>query len=270
MTAVCSFVPSKPLGQQISELHSQIRHAKDLTPAARLVAAELLAHLNINVGYAWPSVEQIASNLGMTKKTVTTAIKAIQGRFFRVERAKVSGRNRVNKYFPIIENPDARVAPAELVSGERDDREKRCKNYHHEPGEGAKNGVKNAPEMGKKTTPERIYINNIHAPEHAEARAATAPPAPRSIPHDAHPPVNALAWRKAFKARFGRDAYTADAAGCTVRGSRLVAPSKFKAVRVNERYRRFWREQGFTGFLSAEDPEYFCELPPSATARRAA
>ncbi|AZU03058.1 hypothetical protein X907_0510 [Glycocaulis alkaliphilus] len=260
MTASRAYSPPKPFWRQISELREAIRRS-DMNPSHRIVALELLELVNGNKGFSWPSVDWLAEQLHLSRSTVLRALKEVEGRFFEVIRAPMKGRAAVNQYRPIFHPEPAEKTRADQAKS----RDKWCQNDTNTGHSGEGNSVTSDAEIVSPTTP---YIGNeiyTHAREGRDTKPT--PSARRKLPPDDAPPVDQAAWRADFKARFGVDKFRQKAAGCKVAGSRLLAPSKLIAIELNERYRPFWREHGFTGFLSENEPDWFCELPPSTFAR---
>ena len=77
-------------------LANKIRTDKTLTPVTRLIGIHIADFVNLERGYAWCTQEQIAADLGISRRTVMRAIKDLGGHF-RIDRS-----GRANEYRPAI------------------------------------------------------------------------------------------------------------------------------------------------------------------------
>ena len=75
-----------------------LRHDGSLTATARLVGLEIFSFVNKVSGTAWPAEETIADRLGITARTVRTAIKQLKAAGY----ISVVRRDRSNMYFPMF------------------------------------------------------------------------------------------------------------------------------------------------------------------------
>jgi biotin operon repressor len=75
-----------------------LRHDGSLTATARLVGLEIFSFVNKVSGTAWPAEETIADRLGITARTVRTAIKQLKAAGY----ISVVRRGRSNMYFPMF------------------------------------------------------------------------------------------------------------------------------------------------------------------------
>jgi biotin operon repressor len=76
-------------------LANQILRDKALTSSARLVGWYLADHINTRRGYAWPSQAKIAADLGISERSIRSAIKPLN-KYFDIARTK--RRGRANEY----------------------------------------------------------------------------------------------------------------------------------------------------------------------------
>jgi hypothetical protein len=74
---------------------------RDLTVEDLRLSMMLTSLWNENEGFAWPSVETMAKNMGRDQKSIRRQVDRIE-KFgvFRVERQKRPGRSMVNRYYP--------------------------------------------------------------------------------------------------------------------------------------------------------------------------
>jgi biotin operon repressor len=75
-----------------------LRHDGSLTATARLVGLEIFSFVSKVSGTAWPAEETIADRLGITARTVRTAIKQLKAAGY----ISVVRRGRSNMYFPMF------------------------------------------------------------------------------------------------------------------------------------------------------------------------
>ena len=78
-----------------------VRHDKTLTLAQGAVAAEILDGYNDEYGYAWPSLDYIASNLGLSRRTVVTAVGILEAEGYIETLGKGGGRGRSSRRVPV-------------------------------------------------------------------------------------------------------------------------------------------------------------------------
>jgi DNA-binding transcriptional ArsR family regulator len=76
----------------------ELRRDAKLSPAARLVGLEIFSYVNQASGEAFPSEATIARCLGITERTVRTAVKKLAD----AGRIKVRRRGRNNVYSPVL------------------------------------------------------------------------------------------------------------------------------------------------------------------------
>jgi DNA-binding transcriptional ArsR family regulator len=82
----------------MAQAADNLRHDGSLTATARLVGLEIFSFVNKVSGTAWPAEETIADRLGITARTVRTAIKQLKAAGY----ISVVRRGRSNMYFPMF------------------------------------------------------------------------------------------------------------------------------------------------------------------------
>ena len=108
------------------------------------VAWRLLKYYNAEFGYAWPSFEKIAHEIGSAKKTVIESVRRLEsGGYFKVVRDKKPGRGDANRYYPLFE----RVTNQHPLA----DRERVTPEHPSQ-----KEGLPKPPEKGYLNDPERV------------------------------------------------------------------------------------------------------------------
>lgn len=89
-----------------------VRHDKNLTLAQGAVAGEILDGYNDEYGYAWPSLDYMASNLGLSRRTVATAVGVLEAEGYIETLGKGGGRGRSSRRVPVwskgVDRPRAR------------------------------------------------------------------------------------------------------------------------------------------------------------------
>ena len=77
---------------------------KSLTSAEVRLGIVLLGYFNAERGYAWPSNETLAQELGIHRTTVTSAWQGLRAKgYFIVQENK--GRGTTNRYYPVFVSP---------------------------------------------------------------------------------------------------------------------------------------------------------------------
>jgi transposase-like protein len=87
---------SKDFARARLQAADELRRDAKLSPAARLVGLEIFSYVNQASGEAFPSEATIARRLGITERTVRTAVKQLAD----AGRIKVRRRGRNNVYSP--------------------------------------------------------------------------------------------------------------------------------------------------------------------------
>jgi hypothetical protein len=273
---------------EVRRLRTLLLHAinedADLTPHSRIVGVFLCGLVNIHSEQAWPSADHISARLGIHKRTVYRAIAQLENRYFRVTRSK--GRSNSNIYVPIW--PPEHLDPQRLgelrtrvIEAEAQDDHAASRAPYNDgadqvvsvtspdiaaPAEPQK-GDNGRAEKVTETAPNLVEGNintgararPLEAPAHAEtSERLLSGEGERAAPS----PLDALEVKRAFKEKFGLEAYRSHFANVRLKGDTAVVPSMFNADKLH-RFHAFMKRQGVR-FITAEDrPGWRHELVPS-------
>ncbi|MCC5996492.1 MAG: helix-turn-helix domain-containing protein [Oceanicaulis sp.] len=277
---------------EVRRLRTLLLHAinedADLTPHSRIVGVFLCGLVNIHTEQAWPSADHISARLGISKRTVYRAIAQLEHRYFRVTRSK--GRSNSNIYVPIW--PPEHLDPQRLgelrtrvIAAEaQDNHAASCAASDavtFDPADQVISGTSadiaapSEPQKGDNGRTEKVTEtapNLVEGNINTGARArpleppAHAEPSERLLSEEgeraAPAPLDALEVKRAFKAKFGLEAYRAHFANVRLSGDTAVVPSIFNADKLH-RFHAFMKRQGVR-FITVEDkPGWRHELVPS-------
>lgn len=112
-------LPNRPAPSysEKDDIRRSIRHDLRLNSNALAVADTILEHINRESGYAWPGVDRIAEESGLSKKTAERQIKALKEAGY-LDYVKGNGRTHSNHYFFVFDIAES----AEIIPLEAEER----------------------------------------------------------------------------------------------------------------------------------------------------